>query len=102
MRILFLIVSVFFYFINVKNSNLLKDIDNKIYDQYINDFKEYLYLDDSYELKIDKDKFKNDMSSNLYEIIIKDDCNFNFEVHFKYVFSFDEKYYFYLEKNYDN
>lgn len=101
MRILFIFISVFTLFISKKNINYLKEIDNKIYEQYINNFNDYLYMDDRYELKIDKDKFKEDMSNKFYEIVISDDYNFKFKVHFKYGFMVDKEYYFYLEKNYE-
>ncbi len=101
MRILFIFISVFTLFISKKNINYLKEIDNKIYEQYLNNFNDYLYMDNRYELKIDKDKFKEDISNKFYEIVICDDNNFKFKVHFKYGFMVDKEYYFYLEKNYE-
>lgn len=99
MRIVFILLGILISVMSIKSNHLYKEVDDKIYAMYVNDFEDYLYLDNNYNLSIDKDRFKEEMKSDLYEIVIIDDCNFKFKIKFNYFIMYEKEYYFYLEKS---
>ncbi len=69
-----------------------------VYKMYAEEFKDYLEIDNNYNLIINKEKVKDDFKKKGIEIIFDEEINYKFIVKFKYFINYQKKYYFYIEK----
>lgn len=95
--IVFAIINIIFFGACVREINL---VEMKVYQMYIDNFKDYLIIDKAGNISFCEDKIGEEFLAKGYKIKFNDcSVNLKFKVSFKKIIKWEREYMFYLEKN---
>lgn len=97
--IIAILFSCFYIYIFIDRTN---EVEMLVYTLYVEGFEDLYFIDENYNLLIDKQKVKNYFKNKGYKVTFIEDGNAHFYIQYKSVLSYKKEYYFYVEKRYGN
>lgn len=98
MKYFLFLMTLLIGFFSIMYIEKVRILENIIFHLYISSFDEYMYIDETYNIKYDKEKLKLDLDKKGYNMSYKED-NLCFTINFKKAFLYEKEYCFYLVKN---